>query len=244
MGFGSMKKKFKILVVDDDAVVRNAFSSILVGQGFEVITAADGYAAINAAVSNQPDLIFLDLIMPNMDGFKTLAELRKMSRTENIPVIIVTGRTDAATLMKALKMGAFDFISKPFLQSDVIRKTRTMLSGKDMEEKWKVPLFQDVTKFASGKSYQRMRNEFILNFENAYLRMVKLLYEQDKEELKVAISRLLDAIQYYQIKSVKDKILQMLMAISGEDWDRANDLMEETYHIFQSLRRTLPTSPV
>jgi len=244
VGFGLMKRKFKILVVDDDAVVRNAFSSILVGQGYEVITAADGYAAINVAISNQPDLIFLDLIMPNLDGFKTLAELRKMSRTEHIPVIIVTGRTDAATLMKALKMGALDFISKPFLQADVIRKTRTMLSGKKLENEWEAPLFQDVTEFASGKSYQRMRNEFIMNFENAYLRMVKLLSEQDREELKVAMSRLLNAIQYYQIKGVKDKILQMLMAISGEDWDRAIDLMEETFHVFQSLRRTLPTSPV
>ena len=237
-----MRKKFKILVVDDDAVVRNAFSSILVSRGYEVITAADGYAAINAAVSNQPDLIFLDLIMPNMDGFKTLTELRNMSRTAQIPVIIVTARTDAATLIKALKIGANDFISKPFMQSDVIRKTHDMLTRDDPKKNlWDTPLFFDTTKFVSGKSFTQMRDEFILNFENAYLKMIKLLSEHQNEELKVAITRLLDTIKFYQIKGVKDKVLQMLMAITNNDWERAIDLMEETYHIFQSLRRTLTT---
>ncbi|RMF55442.1 MAG: response regulator [Calditrichaeota bacterium] len=238
-----MKKDFKILIVDDDAIVRNKFSSILIGKGYKVITAADGYAALSAAITAQPDLIFLDLIMPNMDGFKTLQEIRKMSRTEKIPIVIVTARTDAMTLVKALKLGANDFISKPFLEAEVIRKIEHLLAHPESPQNiQESPLFEHTPHMVSGKNYQQMKEDFILDFEKSYLMMIKLLADHNYEELKIAITRLLDIIQFYQIRGVKDKILQMLMAITSQNWDKAMDLMEQTYHTFQTLRRAITTS--
>ena len=77
------------------------WGGMLENQGIEVSFATDGNSAIYAAVNDRPDLIFLDLIMPQIDGFEVITQLRKMRNTRRIPVVLVTGRTDATTLVES-----------------------------------------------------------------------------------------------------------------------------------------------
>ncbi len=108
----------RILIVDDDEVIRKAMSMKLKASGYAVSTAADGPSAIHAARSEHPDLILLDLSFPpdvalTWDGFSILAWLRRLDATKNIPVIIVTGNHTENLSQRAQSSGAAGFFHKP-----------------------------------------------------------------------------------------------------------------------------------
>ncbi|RMH95451.1 MAG: response regulator [Calditrichaeota bacterium] len=236
------RPQIHVLVVDDDPVIRHSFLEILEAQDYRVSTATDGYQALELAQHDPPDLIFLDVIMPQMDGFETLAELRKIARTRSIPVIVVTARADAATLIQALKLGATDFIAKPFLKGDVLRKVKYALMNRQQRRQLtEITLTRNTSTFTSGgKSFERMKNHFILNFENIYLNMVELIAEHRKEELQKVITRLLDSVRFYELNMVKEEIMRLLVHIGGDRWDEAAGFLERIYNIFLELRRSLP----
>lgn len=235
------RSNIKVLVVDDDPVIRQMFCSFLAGQGCQVQTATNGEEALEIALTYLPDLIFLDVIMPHMNGFQALTQLRKMDKTRRIPVIVVTARTDGATLIQALKLGANDFITKPFLRSDLARKMNYVLMNQQQRKQvTDATLALNSSAFLSGKSYEKMRENFILNFENIYLTLLKLISEQNQREIEFVISRLLDSVQFYQFKGVKEQILQMLLAASAGEWDKAIDFLENIYNLFRDFRSAIP----
>jgi len=235
------KANIKVLVVDDDPVIRQMFCSFLAGQGCQVRTASEGEEALEVALTYLPDLIFLDVIMPNMDGFQTLTRLRTMEKTRRIPVIIVTARTDSATLIQALKTGANDFITKPFLRGDLTRKMNYVLMNRQQRKQaTEEVLTPGSSAFLSGKTYEKMRENFILNFENIYLTLLKLISDHNKKELELVITRLLDSVKFYQFAGVKEQILQMLLATSVGEWDKALDFLENIYNLFRDFRAAIP----
>ncbi len=104
----------KLLVVDDDPSINLLLGKFLQGKGYDVVTAWDGEEALAKAASEQPDLILLDNMMPKMDGPEVLEHLSQSEQTRNIPVIMVTGRSDKDFLDEAHKRGAAEYIVKPF----------------------------------------------------------------------------------------------------------------------------------
>jgi two-component system sensor histidine kinase/response regulator len=106
-------RRTTILVVDDDAVVREFMSATLEDAGFEVSTAADGEAAVALCMANPPDLVIADVLMPGMDGFQLCEELRRRPETEHVPILVATGLDDVPSIVKAFDVGATDFINKP-----------------------------------------------------------------------------------------------------------------------------------
>jgi PleD family two-component response regulator len=101
-----------ILVVDDDAfnfdMMESAFDS-----DYDVLYAADGMVALDLATGRKPDLILLDVMMPNLDGYEVCSRLKADKRTKDIPVIFVTGLGDMSAETKGLELGAVDYITKP-----------------------------------------------------------------------------------------------------------------------------------
>lgn len=120
------KEKYKILVVDDQMINIMSLAQILSPE-HEVIVAADGENAIEIAVKHIPDLILLDIIMPDMDGYEVLAKLRDLDGTKDIPVIFITGLTNTEYEEKGLMMGAVDYITKPFQSTIVKARVKTHL---------------------------------------------------------------------------------------------------------------------
>ncbi len=229
----------KVLIADDDPVVRAALGGMLENQGITVVFATDGNSAIYTAVTDSPDLIFLDLIMPQIDGFEVISQLRKMRKTRRIPVVLVTGRTDATTLVEAMKIGASDFICKPFIKSEVIRKLKFALMNKRQQHQvMEATLLQNSSQAPNGVSYERQRQNFILNFESIYLSMLRFIAEKDTEGMRQLITRFLDSLRFYELTLVREKTLHMLGAISSDDWDGAVDSLEFIYSLFQDLRRS------
>jgi UDP-3-O-[3-hydroxymyristoyl] N-acetylglucosamine deacetylase len=101
-----------ILVVDDDERVRCSVGDVLRDEGFRVLTATDGYEAVQAVEAERPDLVLLDVWMPELDGIEVLSRIRE-SRAD-LPVVIVSGHGNVETAVKATRLGAVDFIEKPF----------------------------------------------------------------------------------------------------------------------------------
>jgi diguanylate cyclase (GGDEF)-like protein len=107
------EKKNTILIVDDEKLNLDSLADILVPD-YTVYTAKDGQTAIDYAQQYLPDLVLLDILMPNMDGYEVLTEFKKIENIQNIPVILITGLSSSEEEEKALALGAIDYITKPF----------------------------------------------------------------------------------------------------------------------------------
>jgi len=114
-----MENKESVLIVDDDPANLMALFHIL-RSNYNILTAADGISALEKINKFKPDLILLDIIMPEMNGFEVLTELKKSDKTKSIPVIFITGLSDNES--EGLALGAVDYIRKPFNTEDVKQK--------------------------------------------------------------------------------------------------------------------------
>ena len=103
----------KILIVDDEPGVRELLSDFLKIQGYETETAENGLEAVEKAPQYLPSLIFLDIMMPKMDGWQALARLRIDEKTKDIPVIMLTARSDTSEILKSEQERAVDYFIKP-----------------------------------------------------------------------------------------------------------------------------------
>jgi len=116
------------LVVDDEPGLRTVMSNILKSEGYNVITAEDGRKAIDMVRLSNPDLIFLDIRLPDMDGLQILEEVKKIN--PGIPVIMCSGFSDVESAVHTVKMGAFDYISKPFKREEVLKAASRALEAR------------------------------------------------------------------------------------------------------------------
>ncbi len=114
-----MTRKFRILAVDDERRILTFLTSKLRASGYEVMTADNGKEALELARAQEPDMMVLDIIMPGMDGFETLKELRSFS---SIPVIVLSARGDDTDKVKGLMLGADDYLAKPFNPEELVAR--------------------------------------------------------------------------------------------------------------------------
>lgn len=122
------KKKIKVLVVEDDSFLAGIYTTKLGLEGFEVFSAGDGEAGLKMAKKEIPDIILLDILMPKMDGFEVLDELKKDPTTQKLPVIILTNLGQKEDVERGLKGGAADYLIKAhFVPADTVAKIRKVL---------------------------------------------------------------------------------------------------------------------
>ena len=114
----------KILVADDEQNIVRLLRLYLRNEGFDVVAAADGKQALERFASESPDLVLLDLMMPQMSGFDVCTEIRKRS---DVPVIMLTARSDDVDKIVGLEMGADDYVTKPFNPREVVARVKAAL---------------------------------------------------------------------------------------------------------------------
>ena len=117
----------KILVVDDDIMNLRMAEFILSREGYDVIRQESGMDCLNYLKKHRPDLILLDIEMPIMNGIKTFEIIRDNKEMAKIPVIFLTAASDIETVLEAVHLGAVDYIKKPFLADDLIRRVEKVL---------------------------------------------------------------------------------------------------------------------
>ena len=111
----------KVLLADDDNDILVSLSSYLQESGFNVITASDGLDAVNKFHTDPPDIVLLDIMMPNMNGLDVLRQLRTISTT---PIILLTARDEEADTVVGLELGADDYVTKPFSPRELVARIR------------------------------------------------------------------------------------------------------------------------
>lgn len=123
-----MDKK-KILLVDDSSTTLMMERMILNKGPYELLTAKDGEEAVEKAASEKPDLILLDIVMPNMDGFEACRKLRESEETREIPIIMVTTRGEAENVEQGYELGCNDYVTKPINSLELMTKVKNLLSA-------------------------------------------------------------------------------------------------------------------
>lgn len=121
------KRKIKILVVEDSVTLRAFAKNLLEKFQYEVVTASDGVQGLETLIHDIPDLILTDIEMPHMDGFTFMAEVKKRDPLKNIPIIVVSSRTNEAFKNKAKLLGAQGYLGKPYVEEDLIDLIKTLL---------------------------------------------------------------------------------------------------------------------
>lgn len=129
-----MKSQATILVVDDEPDVRTLCRVNLEYEGYKVVEASNGSDAFQRLNERRPDLILLDLMMPQMDGWEVMRRLKEDESTAAIPVILLTARADDDSQLKALDEGVLDYITKPFNPLSLVKFVERILKGRDPEE--------------------------------------------------------------------------------------------------------------
>ncbi|NLZ93839.1 MAG: response regulator transcription factor [Firmicutes bacterium] len=160
-----MTKVPKILVVDDEPKIRRIVEQSLRKDSYRVVHATDGREGLQKAIEERPDLIVLDLMMPEMDGFEVCKALR--SRGDNTPVIILSAKDELEDKAHGFNLGVDDYVTKPFSPSELALRVKAVLrrvKGEDLAPRLREGKFDDGRLYINSKS-----REVKLNGEPVYL---------------------------------------------------------------------------
>lgn len=114
----------KVLIVDDSNVDLQNLKGIVEKNGYRTVTANSGKEAVEKARQEKPDLIFMDIIMDNMDGYSACREIKQDGNTRDIPIVFVTSKNQKADVMWAQKQGGRALVSKPYTENDIVAQLR------------------------------------------------------------------------------------------------------------------------
>ena len=126
-----MKNEFerkKILVVDDDTVFQN-LAKLILSKKYDVSTAKSGRDALTLIIMNKPDLILLDIIMPEMDGWEIFHKIRGISLFQNVPIAFVSSLSETQGIENAQNLGAIEYFTKPIERTDFLNRIEKIFSG-------------------------------------------------------------------------------------------------------------------
>lgn len=182
----------RLLIIEDELPMRTALADALSGEGYRVLTAADGQAGLDRALAEKPDLILLDLMMPKLDGFTVCAELRRLSNP--VPILMLTAKGHIEDRVKGLDAGADDYLVKPFSTEELLARVRAILRRAQKSAKpLRTLTLGDVRlDFAQQQAW---RGKKILHLTAKEFAVLRLLAEADGEA--VSRDRFLDAVWGY-----------------------------------------------
>ncbi len=172
----------QILIVDDVPANIKLLEAKLTSEYYEVISAVDGFDAIEKTKIHKPDIILLDVMMPGMDGFETCAKLKANPELAHIPVVMVTALSEKSDRLKGLESGADDFITKPINDTSLFARVKSLIRIKTLLDELRL---RDTTGVQMGISADE-NNNFVANVEGAKI----LLIDDDPVQAKQIISKL------------------------------------------------------
>ena len=200
--------KANILVVDDTRDNLRLLSNILAEQGYQVRPVSNGSKAVSAAKARPPDLILLDIMMPDLDGYAVCEQLKADERTSDIPVIFISALNETFDKVKAFDLGGVDYITKPFQTEEVLARVKTHLSLRHMQQQVHTQNVQLHQEIAERKRIEKalreaniskdlffsilahdLRSPFTVLFGNAEL-AIHYLNKSSKEEMKECLTQI------------------------------------------------------
>jgi twitching motility two-component system response regulator PilG len=115
----------KVMVIDDSQTIRRTAESLLTKEGYTVVTAADGFEALAKVADHQPDIIFIDIMMPRLDGYQACALIKSNQRYKETPVIMLSSKDGLFDRARGRIVGSDEYLTKPFTRDELIGAVRT-----------------------------------------------------------------------------------------------------------------------
>ena len=135
----------KILVVDDEEHIIEPIKYNLISTGYQVITCNNGIEAVNLAMDEKPNLVLLDLMIPGKDGYEVCKDIRSKHEIKNIPIIMLTAKSEELDKILGLELGADDYITKPFSVRELLARVKAVLRRMNIKEESNVITFGQLT---------------------------------------------------------------------------------------------------
>ncbi len=239
-----IKTHFNVLIVDDVENNLQVLSNILDNKGIAISLAMNGKSALKTVQRKKPDLILLDISMPEMDGYEVCEKLKKDDITKDIPVIFLTALSDSASILKGFAYGAVDYITKPFNKDELLSRVFTHLELKKsrdiIEEQNKKLEAQGVAILEHSKNLEKANNSLkIKNDELEELNATKdKLFSIISHDLRGPVGNLIsftqllsDNIDKYD-KDKINRIIHNMSLIAGSTYKLLKNLLEwSSFHI-------------
>jgi CheY-like chemotaxis protein/CRP-like cAMP-binding protein len=183
-----------ILVIEDDELVRESILAVLDSKGFQVLSAENGLLGVQLAEAHLPDLILCDILMPGLDGYEVLSALSSNPDTQGIPFIFLTAKVEKANWRKAMKMGADDYLTKPFTAEELLeaiagRFKRQMLltTSSTSKRKSSVGVEPPIFRFAINQDIPLQQDSF-WQVRHGLVKLTALLVEGEEIVIGWAIA--------------------------------------------------------
>lgn len=167
--------EYKVLIVDDNAKNIQVLASLLSEKEYDVDYAQSGTDALDLLASEDFDLILLDIMMPEMDGFEVCRRIKKDSNKNEIPIIFLTAKTDTESIQKAFNIGGIDYVNKPFRSDELLARVKTHAELKESKDKLKMLNKRLEEKVLERTAELQKANEKLLELDSAksqFLNMV------------------------------------------------------------------------
>jgi CheY-like chemotaxis protein/HPt (histidine-containing phosphotransfer) domain-containing protein len=223
----NVDKSFRVLVVDDTDLIQRALKSYLQDFDIEVITCSNGLEGIQIAVEAKPRLIFLDLMMPELDGIKMLQVKQVLQEIKDIPVVIISANTSKQNVLAAMELGVVKVISKPLKRDVIVNAVKEIF-----QKEWKSLLIRDgsyqsdhqqfsvkAREEAASELKEQLIGVFIKNFKNQKKQIIESLESKDRSKFKAVIHDIKGAGGTIGCQNISDLAGEIYEKELNSDWD-------------------------
>jgi DNA-binding response OmpR family regulator len=230
MGNEEINDHLSVLIVDDNVRNIQVLGGFLRNEGILIEFALDGMSALNWLEKRKFDLILLDVMMPGMDGFEVAASIKKNPASNEIPIIFITAKTDSESVVKGFEAGAVDYITKPFIHSELLTRVKNQLSIKKTNEQLVIYLNQ----IEERNKDIRDSIEYAKSIQNAVISTSKKNLQFLPEQFIIDLPKDILSGDFYWVCKAENKIIIAVMDCTGHGVPGAlmsilgNTLLNET----------------
>lgn len=228
------KEKLSVLIVDDSDITKHSLKHFFEEYNFEVITCNDGLEGIQRAIEYKPRLIFLDLMMPNLNGIKMLQVIKVMNDLKHIPVVVISGNTNKQNVMAAIESGAEKVLSKP-LKKEVLIKCVNEVLGEEVLKK--IDKDSIISEEENIELRQQLVKFFLRSFPEKRKAIVESLESQNRELLKVVVHEIKGTggmIGYPELTVISNRVMNSLNN-PNVDWEYVRFEINELFNIINKI---------
>ncbi len=230
-------EKIKILVIDDSDIIRSSLKKFLLEYDIEVITSNDGLEGLQRALEHKPSLIFLDLMMPNLDGIRLLRVMKVMEELKRIPVIVISGHTDKLNVIAATEAGADKIVSKPLSKDVLIRSINDVLGNNFLG---RIKKFVNLSFAEKEQMTKELKKYFINSLANKREILKESLDHKNRELLKLVVHELKGSsgtVGYHNITDLC-RVIEELIGSSASSWKEIEEKCVELTDLFTQAEMT------
>ncbi len=234
-----IENKIKVLVVDDSDIIRYSLKNFFSDYNFEVITCNDGLEGIQKAQEHKPSIIFLDLMMPNLDGVKMLQVIKMIEEVKRIPVIVISGNTNRSNVLASIEAGADRVMSKP-LQKEIIIKNISELLGPGILQRAKKA--KTFTNSETNEIRKKLAGLFLKSYPAKKKKILESLENRDNEPLRFVVHEFKgsgSSIGYPQLTVISGIIEDQLLG-TNINWGQIKNMCDQIFKIVEDIEEAVP----